>query len=106
VAQITGRGDAFVALTNTDLGLEEIEAKMREQIVRHNLRVIFTDLHGGSATLAARRIAHEIHGLSIVTGANLAALIDFVFADVATSSGDAARHAVEKGRTSLTATES
>jgi PTS system N-acetylgalactosamine-specific IIA component len=50
--------------------------------------------------MAARRLQRERPGLSIVTGVNLAALLDFVFG---TDGGDAdaVAHAVEKGRAAL-----
>jgi len=103
VEQITGRGSQLVAFSNTGLGREEIEAGLRELVERDALRVIFTDLPGGSATLAARRIARDLPELIIVTGANLAALLDFVFCDDATPAQDAARQAAEKGRAALVA---
>ena len=102
VAQITGRGDMLLSFSNVGLGREEIEAGLREQLMTYGITVVFTDLPGGSATLAVRRIMREIPSLTLVTGANLATLIDFVFCDSATSPVDAARHAAEKGRAALT----
>lgn len=103
VDQITGRGAALIAFSNTGLGREEIEAGLRRLMDQHRVAVIFTDLPGGSATLAARRAMHDVHGLTLVTGVNLAALIDFVFCDDSLDAAEAARHAVEKGRASLVA---
>jgi PTS system N-acetylgalactosamine-specific IIA component len=103
VAQITGRGDLLLPLSNVGLGREEIEAKLREQLVTHGITVVFTDLPGGSATFAVRRIMRDVPSLTLVTGTNLATLIDFVFCDAAPAI-DAARHAAEKGRAALTVT--
>lgn len=100
-AQISGRGDRLVAFSNVGLCREEIETGLRELLDRHNINVVFTDLPGGSATIAARRIMRDRPSLTLVTGANLATLIDFVFADDAMPASDAARHAVEKGRAAL-----
>lgn len=104
VDQITGRGSSLRAFSNAGLGREEIESGMRDLLQQHGMSVIFTDLPGGSATLAARRIARDMPAVTVVTGSNLAALIDFVFCDGSMSPGDAARHAADKGRASLAAT--
>jgi PTS system N-acetylgalactosamine-specific IIA component len=100
VAQITGRGDVFVALSNRGLGADDIERAMRAQADASGVRVVFTDLPAGSCTIAARRLQRERPDLVLVTGANLATLLDFVFhADAPPA--EAARHAAEKGRASL-----
>lgn len=101
VAQITGRGAMLVPLSNTGLGREEIEERLRDLLARHHISVVFTDLPGGSATLAVRRVMREFPAMTLVTGANLAALIDFVFRDGTQAVGDAAAQAAEKGKTAL-----
>jgi PTS system N-acetylgalactosamine-specific IIA component len=103
VQQITGRGDMLVAFSNAGLGREEIESGLRDCITSAGATVVFTDLPGGSATLAARRVMRDLPALTVVTGANLATLIDFVFADDAMTADEAARHAAERGRTALAA---
>jgi PTS system N-acetylgalactosamine-specific IIA component len=100
VAQITGRGDILVPFSNVGLGREEIEAGLRDQLAQHDISVVFTDLPGGSATFAVRRLLRDYPTLSLVTGTNLAALIDFVFSE-SMSPSDAAHHAAEKGRGAL-----
>lgn len=104
VDQITGKGCSLVTFSNIGLGRDEIESGMRRLLDEHGIAVIFTDLPGGSATLAARRIMHDIPTLTVVTGVNLTTLVDFVFCDGSMAPCDAARHAAEKGRASLTAT--
>jgi len=64
------------------------------------LGVIFTDLPAGSATLAARRLVRNDPGLMLVSGVNLATLLDFVFNNEA-SPEEAARSAAERGKASL-----
>ena len=102
VAQITGRGELFVALSNRDLGADDIERLLRDTAERSGAKVFFTDLPSGSATIAARRVIAGRGDLALVTGVNLAALLDFVFHEEGTPQ-DAARRAVEKGRASMAA---
>jgi PTS system N-acetylgalactosamine-specific IIA component len=103
VGQITGRGEAFVALSNRDMSAADVERALREQVEALGLTVIFTDLPAGSCTMAARRLQRERPAIVVVTGTNLATLLDFVFhTDV--PAGDAARHAADKGRAALSAT--
>jgi PTS system N-acetylgalactosamine-specific IIA component len=101
VEQITGRGNALIAFSNTGLGREEIESGLRDLLALHGVSVVFTDLPGGSATFAARRVMHDTPGLVIVTGVNLAALMDFVFSASDLSASEAALRAAEKGRAAI-----
>lgn len=103
VEQITGRGSLLVAFSNAGLGREEIESGLRAHLDRSGAEVVFTDLPGGSATLAARRVMRDIPRLTVVTGANLATLLDFVFSQPGLSPREAARHSAEKGRAALAA---
>jgi N-acetylgalactosamine PTS system EIIA component len=100
VDQITGRGSVLVALTNRGLGADEIVRTLREAVVAASAQVIFTDLPAGSWTIAARRVQRERPEIVVVTGANLPALLDFVF-QTDSASADAARHAADKGRGAL-----
>jgi PTS system N-acetylgalactosamine-specific IIA component len=108
VAQISGRGDVFVTLTNRGRSADDIEQMLRDALDAGGLRVVFTDLPAGSCTFAARRLQRERPDLVLVTGANLATLLDFVFAadedasDPAAAAATAAAHAAEKGRAALT----
>jgi PTS system N-acetylgalactosamine-specific IIA component len=102
VEQITGRSDLFLGLSNQGLSARDVEALLRERVAASGATVVFTDLPAGSCTMAARRLQRERPGLAVVTGANLAALLDFVFSS---DSGDAraVEHAAEKGREALVA---
>jgi PTS system N-acetylgalactosamine-specific IIA component len=103
LAQITGRGDAFVQLSNRDMSAADVERAMREQVDARALEVIFTDLPAGSCTMAARRLQRERPNIVLVTGTNLATLLDFVFhTDV--PAVEAAQHAADKGRAALVVT--
>jgi PTS system N-acetylgalactosamine-specific IIA component len=101
VRQITGRSDDFVTISNAGMGADELERVIRETIERTGARVVFTDLPAGSCAICSRRVTRAVEGLVVVTGTNLATLLDFVF-DEDPSPESAARRAVERGRTSLT----
>jgi len=103
VQQITGRGEAFAVLSNRDMSAADVERSMRDQVDAGAIDVIFTDLPAGSCTMAARRLQRERPAVVLVTGTNLAALLDFVFhTDVPAT--EAARHAADKGRSALVVT--
>ncbi|HKN58440.1 MAG TPA: hypothetical protein VJV97_06290 [Gemmatimonadaceae bacterium] len=100
VGQICGMADKLVVLTMMGMTPEDIEGTIRDQLLRTGARVIFTDLPAGSATIAARRIVKEDPDIVLVSGVNLATLLDFVFnTDVPPT--EAARAAAERGKASL-----
>ena len=100
VDQISGRGDVFVSLSNKGLSGEDIESRLSRVSTESGVKVFFTDLPGGSATLAVRRLMRVNPDLVLVTGANLATLLEFVFQSEADPLA-AAKNAVEKGRAAL-----
>jgi PTS system N-acetylgalactosamine-specific IIA component len=100
VGQICGMGDKLVVLSMTGMTPEDIETTIRDQLDRTGARVIFTDLPAGSATIAARRIVKDDPGIVLVSGVNLATLLDFVFNN-AVPPTEAARTAAERGKASL-----
>ncbi len=102
VAQIAGREDAFIPVSNRGLSAKDVEARMRELASQPNVTTIFTDLPAGSCTMAARRLLRDRPELVLVTGANLATLLEFVFSEDQ-SPAQTARYAVERGRTALAA---
>lgn len=102
VEQITGFGNVFIPLSNAGLSGEDIESRLRARAEELHVKVFFTDLPAGSATIAVRRIMRDTPGVVLVTGANLATLLEFVFRGDERP-GEAARHAAEKGRIALAA---
>jgi mannose/fructose-specific phosphotransferase system component IIA len=100
VGQICGLAEKLVVLSMIGMTPEDIEGAIREQIARTGARVIFTDLPAGSATLAARRIVKDDPGVVLVSGVNLATLLDFVF-NTSVPPIEAARAAAERGKASL-----
>lgn len=107
VTQISGRDDVFAVVSNRGRSGEEIESALREALDALGARVIFTDLPAGSCTIAARRLQRARPDVVLVTGVNLATLLDFVFAvdpddaDASSAAAQHAAHAVDKGRASL-----
>ena len=100
VAQITGRNDALVPMSNRGLSGEAIEAALAAAVDETDARVIFTDLPGGSATIAARRVIRARDGLTLVAGVSLAVLLDFVMSEDLDRRA-AARHAAERGKAAI-----
>lgn len=100
VQQISGFGSVFISLSNADLSGADIEERIRDRAKEFGIKVFFTDLPAGSATIAVRKIMRDTPGIVLVTGANLATLLEFVFRPDE-EPADAARHAVEKGKVAL-----
>ena len=99
VQQISGVGHRFRAVSNAGLGASALDAVLREAVTTMRASVVFTDLPAGSCTIAARRVAHELTNLAVVTGANLPMLLDY-----ALHGGDgvaALTRAVGKGRDAI-----
>ena len=97
---ITGRGNLFLAISGRDHSAASLEELLRSAIERTGVRVVFTDLHAGSCTMAARRVLRDRDDVLFVAGANLPMLLDFAMS----SDGEpmeAARHAIERGRAAI-----
>ena len=101
VVQITGRGDVLIPMSNRGLSGEAIEDALAATVDATGARVIFTDLPGGSATIAARRVIRAREGLTLVAGVSLAVLLDFVMSEDLDRRA-AARHAAERGKAAIT----
>jgi N-acetylgalactosamine PTS system EIIA component len=99
VRGICGLEERLVTLSNQDFAAEELEERLRNEIAG-GVRVIFTDLPGGSAATAARRVIRTTPDVLVVTGTNLAVLLEFVLSKAA-DPGEAARAAADKGRDSI-----
>jgi N-acetylgalactosamine PTS system EIIA component len=104
VNQICGMAGKLVGLSMMGLTPEDIETTIRSELSRTGAQVIFTDLPAGSATIAARRIVREEPAVMLVSGVNLATLLDFVF-NTEGSPLDAARSAAARGKASLIVVE-
>lgn len=101
VSQITGRSDVLIPVSNRGLSGDAIEEQLAAMVDSAGARVIFTDLPGGSATIAARRVIRAREGLTLVAGVSLAVLLDFVMSEDLDRRA-AARHAAERGKAAIT----
>lgn len=97
---ITGRADAFVAVSNAGLGPDGVERVLRETVDSLAMGVIFTDLPMGSCTIAARKVQRAHPGLVVVTGTNLATMLEFVM-QLDLPAPEAAARAVARGKETL-----
>ncbi len=112
VEQITGRGAAFATLSNAGLSPADLERALLDRLDATGARVIFTDLPAGSCTMAARRVQRARPDVVLVTGANVAVLMEFLFAAISpldtpvaglVDVAELARTAAEKARATLVA---
>src|SRR5512143_4162775 len=95
VRAISGVDDALVAVSNEGCDPRALAARI-EAAIGGVTAVLFVDLPGGSCLTGAVRMAHDRSDVSVVTGVNLAMLLDFVF-HRDTSPAEAARRAVDAG---------
>ena len=101
VEQITGQGAALVPIQVRDLCGDDIQRLLHDTMMQTGARVIFTDLHAGSCTMAARRVLREIGNGVLVAGTNLPMLLDFALSTNA-DAAEAAASAAERGRVAIT----
>jgi mannose/fructose-specific phosphotransferase system component IIA len=95
VAAITGVADALVGVSNDGCDTGALAERLTRAIGGHPA-VLFVDLPGGSCLTSSVRLARGNASVAVVTGVNLAMLLDFVFhRDLAPA--DAARRAAEAG---------
>ncbi|MBA3646507.1 MAG: hypothetical protein H0W63_10045 [Gemmatimonadaceae bacterium] len=99
VEQITGRGALLIGLSNSGMTPQEMQHVMKGYI-DEGIRVVFTDLPGGSATICARRVSAVSNGVVVVSGVNLPALLDFVFSP--DMPAESAGRAALRGKESIT----
>jgi mannose/fructose-specific phosphotransferase system component IIA len=95
VAAITGIDGVLVPVSNEGCDNDALGERLR-QAVAARPAVLFVDLPGGSCLTNSVRYAKQHADIAVVTGVNLAMLLDFVFhRDVPPA--DAARRAAEAG---------
>ncbi|MGH7583785.1 MAG: PTS sugar transporter subunit IIA [Gemmatimonadales bacterium] len=95
VEQIAGAGSGLVALSNSDCDRGALEERIVAAAVP-GPTLVFIDMPSGSCHFAAMRRLESVPDVRVVTGVNLAMLLEFVFhreGDL----GDVARHLADVG---------
>ena len=99
VRAIAGEDAGLVAVSNRGCDRDALSRQL-EAAVGGRPAVVFTDMAGGSCAHTAVALARGRPDLKVVTGVNLAMLVDFAFhRDLPVEA--AARRAVEIGRTAV-----
>ena len=102
VRAITGIEDALTPVSNDGCDTEALAARLREA-VGDGPALLFVDLPGGSCMTSSTRYARQHAEIAVVTGVNLAMLLDFVF-HRNVSPEEAARRAVDAGAKAIRVT--
>ena len=97
--QISGIQGALVAVSNTGCDRETLEQRVLSA-VNGQPAVVFVDLASGSCSFAVLKRLRDEPSVKVVTGVNLAMLVDFVF-HRSLSPGDAATRVVAVGEKSI-----
>ena len=98
-AQISGMADSLVPVSNSGCDRGDLEARV-EAAVGTGPSVVFVDMASGSCLFAVLRRLRERENVRVVTGVNLAMLLDFVFHRDLTPD-EAAKRAVEIGEKAI-----
>ena len=102
VRAITGIDNALTAVSNEGCGTDQLAERLRDA-VGEGPAMIFVDLPGGSCMTSSTRYAKQHAEIAVVTGVNLAMLLDFVFhRDI--SPEEAAGRAVDAGAKAIRVT--
>ena len=102
VRAITGIDNALTAIYKECCGTEALAERLRDA-VGEGPAVLFVDLPGGSCMTSSMRYAKQHADIAVVTGVNLAMLLDFVF-HRNISPEEAARRAVDAGAKAIRVT--
>jgi mannose/fructose-specific phosphotransferase system component IIA len=101
VEQIAGVDTGLVPVSNTDCDRGALEARI-VAAVGEGPAIVFIDMPSGSCLFAAMRQLQTMTGVRVVTGVNLAMLLEFVFhRDGAVD--DVAAHVAEVGARAVAA---
>jgi mannose/fructose-specific phosphotransferase system component IIA len=101
VQAIAGTEHGLVPVSNTGCDRAALTARLDAAIAARPA-VVFADMPGGSCAFSAAAYARGNEQVRVVTGVNLAMLLDFAF-HRDQPPGAAALRAVETGRSSVTA---
>jgi mannose/fructose-specific phosphotransferase system component IIA len=101
VAAIAGDDHGLVPVSNAGCDRAALTARL-EAAIAGRPAVVFADMPGGSCAFSAAAFARVNGQVRVVTGVNLAMLLDFAF-HRDQPPDEAARRAVETGRNSVAA---
>ncbi len=93
--QISGVTGVLVPVSNAGCDRDLIERRI-DEAVGPGPAVVFVDIPSGSCLFAALHLGREMNGVKVVTGVNLAMLLDFLF-HRSLPAGEAAARAVQAG---------
>ena len=96
---ISGLSDALVPVSNTGCDRDTLEERVLAA-VNGRPAVVFVDLASGSCLFAVLKRLRSQESVKVVTGVNLAMLVDFVF-HRSLAPADAASRAVAAGEKSI-----
>jgi mannose/fructose-specific phosphotransferase system component IIA len=97
--QISGLTDALIPVTNTGCDRDTLEERVLAA-VNGRPAVVFVDLASGSCLFAVLKRLRSQPSVTVVTGVNLAMLVDFVF-HRSLSPAEAASRAAAAGEKSI-----
>jgi mannose/fructose-specific phosphotransferase system component IIA len=100
--QISGVNGALIPVSNTGCDLETLEQRVLAA-VNGRPSIVFVDLASGSCLFAVLKRLRSEPSVKVVTGVNLAMLVDFVF-HRSLSPSEAAARAVAAGEKSIRVT--
>jgi mannose/fructose-specific phosphotransferase system component IIA len=100
VGAIAGNDHGLEAVSNSGCDRASLSARL-DAAIAGRATVIFADMPGGSCAFSAASYARGHATVRVVTGVNLAMLLDFAF-HRGVSLDEAAARAVETGRQSVT----
>jgi len=93
--RITGERGVLVPVSNTDCDRGALEDRV-ESAVGAGPALVFVDMAAGSCLLAVLKRLHDRSGVQVVTGVNLAMLVDFLY-HRNEAPAEAARRAADSG---------
>ncbi len=104
VTAITGIEGALTPVSNEGCGSEALAERLSQAVgTGGGPAVLFVDLPGGSCLTSSVRYAKQHADIAVVSGVNLAMLLDFVF-HRDSSPAEAARRAVDAGAKAIRVT--
>jgi mannose/fructose-specific phosphotransferase system component IIA len=78
VVRITGDAEGLIAVSNDHCDRGSLEQRVADA-VGNNPAVVFVDMAAGSCLLAVLRRLRDREDVEVVTGVNLAMLVDFMY---------------------------